>query len=345
LEQVEQLWAEAQCGGTSVLSGQPNTSGGWDAHLWYSDDGLIWQAATMPDEPQIDRIHAIAASSAGCVALGLDFSGEETLTQVLVSSDGREWRVAGSFVGLGTILAEINGRLLAFGNNSWKSDPWYSDDGGRAWQKLDSESGLAVANGLLDLELIDDFLYAVRSDDPVDDASIKTPIELWRTDNGLDWSKVTDLPGSIAAGKATLASGPLGWVIAARRTTFDDMEQINEWFAWWSGDGVVWQPAKSAPRYIGQMVGDQLGFIAIGRDPGPCCALEESNVRANIWTSADGLSWHQQPQQGWHGREIDAITSVGDEIVGVGIDWKFWPGRSSIGWGVTWTVDRAALLP
>ncbi len=341
---VSNLWAAAVRDGTYVLSGQPMADG-WDAHLWFSDDAVAWQLATMPAQPHIDRIHAITSTADGFVALGLDFSGEETLTQVLVSRDAHSWQIAGSYVGVGTDVAEIDGRLLAINNGNSVSDPQFSDDGGTTWKVVDTQSGLAVASGLLALYGADGYLWAVRSDDPSEDASITTPVELWRTTNGLDWTKVTDMPDSIAANSAAMTSGPNGWVISARRATFTDYEQSNEWFAWHSADGLNWQSAKSVPQYVDQIVADTDGFIGIGRDRGSCCVLEASNVRQLIWTSAEGSVWQQQPQKGWHGREIDFVASVGDRVLGVGIDWPLSRDSLNAGWGVGWQVDRADLLP
>ncbi|HEY7025127.1 MAG TPA: hypothetical protein VH371_09220 [Candidatus Limnocylindrales bacterium] len=338
------LWAASERQGTYVLSGQP-VADGWDAQLWYSNDARLWQLAALPDQPHIDRIHAIAPTGNGFAALGLELNDTEFLTHALISTDGLAWKVAGSYPGVGSDLAEIDGRLLAFNNDNSKSDPVYSDDDGITWHVVSSPSGLVVADGLLALYETEDYLWALRSDDPTEDARIKTPIELWRTTDGLDWSEVVELPDSMAASKAEIASGPLGWVITARRATFTDYELSNEWSAWSSADGLVWRPAVSAPQYVDQILADDQGFIAIGRDPGKCCVLEESNVRQNIWTSADGRSWHQMSQQGWHGREIDYLTSVGTQLEGVGIDWKFWPSRDSVGWGVAWEANRSDLLP
>lgn len=343
LGHVTDLWATAERNGIHVLSGQP-AADGWAGQIWYSDGGLRWQPAALPAEPHIDRIHAITSTSSGFVALGLDFD-EETFTHALVSSDGREWRLAGSYTGTGTYLAEISGRLLAFGNNDWLSDPWYSDDGGATWHELDTESGLAVANGLLAFHQADGYLWAVRSDNPVEDASFRTPVELWRTPNGLDWEKVSELPQSISVSSAAIASGPDGWVISARRVTFSGPgEQHNAWLAWRSADGVNWQTAASNPEYVDQIVADEEGFIAIGRDPGACCALDSANVRQHVWISADGSTWRQLSRKGWHGREIDFITSVGDHVVGVGMDWLLAPGPDGEAWGVDWEVDRSELL-
>lgn len=336
LGHVTALLSTAERNGAYVLGNR---------QLWYSDDGIRWQLATMPTEPNVDRIHAITATRNGLVALGLDFSGDEALTHALVSADGRDWLLAGSFTGIGTYLAEIDGRLVAFGNVDWLSDPWYSDDGAATWQRLDSESGMKLANGVLALSHADGYLWAVRSENPIEDAGIRTPVELWRTTNGLDWAKVTDLPHSIAANDAAMISGLTGWLISARRITFSHYQQHNEWFAWHSADGINWPSAKNAPEYVNQVMADEQGFIAIGRDPGPCCALDKPNVRQKIWTSSDGTTWRQLSEKGWHGREIGFITLVGDRVLGVGIDWLLAPGPDGEGWGVVWEVDRAKLLP
>lgn len=345
LGHITDLWATERSG-VYVLSGQP-AADTWAGQLWYSEDGMHWRRATMPAERHIDRIHAIAIASysGSFVALGLDID-DETFTHVLISADGRDWQFAGSFKGIGTYLADIDGRLLAFGNLSWPSDPWYSENGGATWQRLETASGMAVANGLLAIHRANGYLWAVRSDDPIEDASIRTPVELWRTSDGLEWHLVRELPQSISANKAAMAHGPTGWVITAGRYTFpEDYEQSRDWYAWYSSDGETWKAARSSPAYVEQIVVDEQGFIGVGRDPGPCCALSESNVRQHVWTSADGSTWRRLSRKGWHGREIDFITSVGYQVVGVGMDWLLAPGPDGEAWGVVWEVERSKLLP
>jgi hypothetical protein len=335
----------AERDGIFVLSGQP-AADTWAGQLWFSEDGFRWQRATMPAEPHVDRVHTVAATSTGFVALALDFSGEDTLTHALISADGRAWHPAGSYPGMGTNLAEIGGRLLAFGDVDRLSDPWFSEDAAATWQKLDTDSALAVADGLLALHQAEGELWAVRSDNPVEDATIKTPVELWRTRDGLEWELLGELPESVSANRAAIGSGPNGWVITARRTTFrhEPLEQNEEWFAWHSRDGVSWEASRNVPQYVDQILADDQGLIAIGHDHGACCAIAEQDVRQLAWASADGSTWRRLQKDGWRGREIDFITSISDRVTAVGIDWLVNPGRNYEGWGVGWEVDRDELL-
>lgn len=363
LGRARTFYSMAFDGHVFVLSGEATTverySGpdpgkqGWvengAAAIWYSADALEWHRAVMPQHPAIDRIEALVATGAGFVALGLDFSGHAAVTHALISADGRQWAAAGSFPGIGDQAAQVGGRIVAFDPvDAESSTGWTSADGGQTWQPLPTEPANRLANGLLSLHVEGDYLWAVRSDDPFDDARIATPVELWRTTDGFDWELVGELPESISVNRAVMTSGPAGWVVSTRRITFSDaVHQNNEWFAWHSADGVNWQQSESAPRYVDQIVADEEGFIAIGHDYGPCCAFEESDVRQHVWLSADGSSWRQLSQAGWHGREIDFIVSNGTSVGGPGIDWLLGEGDSGFpgGWGVVWTVDRAKLAP
>jgi hypothetical protein len=309
--------------------------------IWYSQDLGEWRRATVPSGPSIE---AVVATNSGFVAFGPDFSGPGTKTQVLASVAGDEWTTAGSLSGYVDHAAAIGDLIVAFGSIDDLTSAWTSADAGQTWQQPSTESAADVADGLLTLYASDGFVWAIRSDDPIDDPSIVTPVELWRTEDGLEWELITKLPDSISVNDAVMTSGLHGLVISARRITFRNGVQATEWFAWHSADGISWQAARTPPQYVDQIIGDVAGFIAIGGAL-DCCAVEESDVLQNTWVSADGATWIQMPDEGWRGREIDFLVSDGVSVVGPGIDWRLVEGDTGFpgGWGVVWSVDRDQL--
>jgi hypothetical protein len=49
--------------------------------------------------------------------------------------------------------------------------------------------------------------------------------------------------------------------------------------------------AERVPTFVEQIVADDQGFVAIGRDYGGCCAIDEASVDQLVWLSADGDTW------------------------------------------------------
>lgn len=368
LGRVYDIVGTASANGTHVIVGTaeilywyvfPGKTGWMDdlvPAIWYSPDARTWQQADLPAEPELWDMIAVVAVDGGFVAFAYVDTDDASVTSAFTSSDGQEWQFSGSFVGSGRLIGTAGDRLVVFGETEYGQPAavWVSDDGA-TWQSVTEESALEVAGGVVALLSHDGFLWAVRSDDPYEDASIKTPVELWRTSDGLAWEMVGLLPKSISVNSASMAVGPAGWVITASRVTSapgpgcGPGQSNYSRYAWHSADGLSWKVARSAPEHVEQVVADESGFIGIGRRyAGGGCVINESDVRQTVWVSSDGSSWQQLPRKGWHGREIDVVSLLGDEVVAVGIDWKLLsggdePGDMEGGWGVVWTVDRAEL--
>lgn len=155
-----------------------------------------------------------------------------------------------------------------------------------------------------------------------------------------------ELAGSMSAYQATFAAGPRGSVITAQRWIRSDSAQRCPFdidysvYAYYSPDGISWEPESSPPSRVDEMLADESGFIAVGTDSDRAC--RESEERQQIWSSADGREWHQLTDGDWVGREIDVLLSSGERLLGIGNDWTGGDYPAG-GAGTIWTVDRAQL--
>ena len=116
------------------------------------------------------------------------------------------------------------------------------------------------------------------------------------------WRQLATIDGAVQ----TAAFGPKGWLAA------------SDGAAWLSPHGVNWTTAPTAPKgYADAAIGDTSGFVVVSEIIPPGCAIDESEIVGQTWTSVDGLDWHKMKMT-WTGRWLNALFDMGSTLVGVG---------------------------
>ncbi|MEP7158455.1 MAG: hypothetical protein ABI797_03435 [Chloroflexota bacterium] len=308
-------------GDTYFLAG----SSGWDDEgnplpaNRASNDGLNWRPVSSDG---LQGIYDAVPSRSGMVGLSsarMFFSDTGEAWRPIVDTDLEYWDI--------TQIGSAGGQVAAFGSAGiWPGDgiaAWTSQDG-LNWQPNREPEALHIGWGLsccgsrgASLQTIDGALFAfVPQNEPQywDDAS---QLEVWRSPDAANWTKVGDLPDSHGIGGIDqLMVNESGIVVM----------KVWQRAAWTSEDGVTWNRCQ-LPKLMAQTEFFALGatdsvFVAAsGRYP-PAGILHYENVTGITWTSPDGCVWTKQDQAGWSGREINVLFTVDSNLVGIGRDWS-----------------------
>ncbi len=314
-----------------------------DPAIWFSGDGVSWQAAEgidVREDPDREEIAMMGLATTGTavVAFAEHWSESYEKLQVVLwrSVDGRTWtRVADPPLPPGMRFYRVgatSGGFVVFGldttapRDRW-AHGWTSTDGS-TWQPITSETASAMGAGLELLADIDGVLTAFTNADPV-----VGPLDVWQAspDDLTSWQRVGQL-GSEPWGFLSLAKGPGGWVAIGRAI-------------YRSVDGRAWSPALD-PRPVSPdypegriaLVGDDLGFIATTNVPtGEGCAA--SGFLGMTWASADGVTWRRLPvDPQFESATIFGLISRAGVVLGLG-----WGNTENESTSAIWIADRAAL--
>lgn len=337
---IDEINGFAQRDGTYVITGTAevpvwSSNHGWMTRpvpgIWYSIDAQHWQPATLPAQPAL-KPTGVAATDSGFAALGSAGEPDNT-TFLLTSADGITWQATSWFQGYATALTALGGTLLAYPIEDYGQTA--------AWSYANDTWNVAgLPHRVLAATPAGGYLWAVVGDD-------QTAPQLWRSADAVTWQKVTDLPGAKGLTYGQLAVGPRGWLIVGERVTFSGPDAAHyAWYEWTSPDGQTWGLSDTPPQGANTMtslLADDQGFVAAGYDTGGCCAWDSEFAQGIIWTSADGVTWQQQPERGWVGRLPDKVTRSGDSLIVLGTDWNLYSGANEVGAGAVWTIDRKLL--
>ena len=288
--------AAAYAKGTYVVSAWGNVGG----RIWASSDARNWSVAWRGDTPP----SYVVPGGPGFVAWK---SG------ILLSKNGRTWNSANQGVPQRLLnsdfpqLGSVAGVVVAFpdsGHGFWSGD-------GHTWHALASGPKQPVT-----LAGDGTRLWALTGGSNFDN-STTSPVQVWVTSDGKNWTNSAQLPNSHRAASLVAAFGPLGGVVIAGARS------------WYSADDVHWHLATNTPTrtnkgrdYVDAVVADAAGFIVTAhRDP-PGCVIDPAQRLALTWTSVDGKIWRQMSTQGWLGREIDQLFISDRTLFGVGINWS-----------------------
>ena len=291
-------WSARQ-GNRFVIVGAHNVTvdgeADFQAAIWWSDDATTWHAATLPAGYGNGGccISDVAAGGPGFVAVG---GGKP-----LWSTDGETWSEAtanglSASSSLITVGASATG-LIALGyDDSDKSIAFESADG-KVWSgdaataQLLGTSDVLFANGGGNL-----LAFAIHP------TAKNGQTTVWQM-AGIDvWRELTMISGAVQAA----AYGPKGWLA------------VSDGAAWLSPHGVNWTQAPTGPKgYADAALSDSAGFVVASEILPPGCAIDESQIVGQTWTSVDGLDWTKMKQQ-WTGRWLNALFDLGSTVVGVG---------------------------
>lgn len=301
--------------------------------IWWSTDGTTWQLAVWPDGSNNSlALTGVTAGGPGFVALGSDYESGAAVTYA--STDGSSWQ-RGDDIDLDGqsvyLLGAAGTNVVAFAD----SGTVFTSSDGLSWDPVLDAPSVEVGNGLLDVAAYNGSLWAFSLATGAAEGD-REPVDVWRTDDGISWVRLGTVPDSVGALDARTAVGPKGLVLVADI----DREDRFVWVAWQSADGASWQPAVNNPTEITDILADEAGFIAVGHyNSGGGCAIDETENVGVTWTSVDGITWRQMPEDGWLGREVEVLGLIGRTLVGVGIDWNLLYNEDGGDNGLAWTAD------
>ena len=244
-----------------------------------SASGFAWQQATLPGpEGGVWPIHGLAANGGGDVVLLGQTAATNGKPLAWHSVDGLTWDpVKLSWPkGMAPIaVATVGNDFLAIGGGK-TGTATASSGGGDRWVVRKSAVPGATK------------LYA--SPRPTTAPTVlgasgkSTPPTVWRTPDGVKWSKALPLPATTTAGSVSpptlIAASPTGAIGAAS----------TDGGLWAAPDGANWQ-AATLP-----VTGEGLTVTALTATPtGLLLVLNQAaaggTVTSSIWASSDGLAW------------------------------------------------------
>ncbi len=323
-------------GSTPVAVGWEESPGGADAVVWVvapaavdeaeepneaappPGPALNWERVAAGDDwsgPGEQRMDALAVTANGFLAVGSvrGADGADAADGAMWRSiDGQEWSRPsdmGAFAGPGdqglADVATAPEAVVAVGFDGTSAAVWASTDG-ESWLRVAHDEGVFGGPGDQRMEAVmapagAEGWVAVGSDTGTgsQDAAV------WRSPDGLTWSRVRDddaLAGPGDQRLADVATGPAGLVAVGV-----DGETAS---AWTSGDALTWSRTGIGPgRASGLAAGSGGGLVAVGSAVG-------EGLDAAVWRSADGLEWSRVGADDLGGpldQELTAV-SVGEEL-------------------------------
>ena len=309
----------------------PLDTEGYDAgamagpQIWLSTDLVHWRNANVPHTAdQLLSVSAATLGGPGLVAVGDDWKGDSPVPVTWTSVDGETWKqVLESDTGLTAgqlwlLHATANGNVSyadgAVDVTHFQGKPI----------EPDSYSALVESNGVLTAFV-----------DP-DDAD--HPVQVWQSGGTADWHQVGTIERSNGSSVQNAVQGAHGWF--ASGCDPDCATQTG----WSSADGIAWQPV---PVPIGDsvnaLIADRSGFIAVGeRITGTSCAVGESEIFGETWTSSDGRTWRQMPDDAqFDHASIHVLVRRDRTLYGLGIHWTADDSAMSTIWSAGLPADSA----
>jgi hypothetical protein len=263
LEEGSSLEAVASDGRTAVLAGATYRPGdeGWNAALWWSDDGLTWHRAEHPVVG--GQVGAVAIHDGTAIAAGSNF--------VWRSDDaGRTWTEVDAGFDLDEVVFH-DGWWVASGSGAiWVSST--GDDWQRALDTGDLGSVYFVG--------LDGGRLLAYSDDAA--WITEDPAGEWTPD--ASFTVPSSNPGAIAAG-AALAVRDLPGAHQAGATARSDLLRSDD-------EGRTWQvDAAFAEQFPGVYLATatQLDGVSV-------LAGYDAQGSPGAWVSVDGTAWQEIPE-------------------------------------------------
>jgi hypothetical protein len=123
-------------------------------------------------------------------------------------------------------------------------------------------------------------------------------------------------------------------------------DSVNRAAVWQSTDGRNWDRALvgKANDWIGEVVGSESRFVAVGS--GPFCCEEGATAPVKAWTSADGVTWARAEFQYQGGDLLAWVVEYGGRYVALGDAYGnpiSWISNDGAGWVESESVPDAAL--
>ena len=325
-------------------------------------ESLAWTRVPHDDAvfdptPGVDVMKDVVAWGPGFVAVGttdiLDSAETARNAAVWISEDGITWSLlpndAPPLGGPDKQEVEsvaIGGPGLVAVGHEWQMPlggnavVWASEDG-KAWSRVPHDEAVFGNGGMLDVTAGGPGIVAVGG------------AQVWTSVDGLTWNRfplppeASPYPETDGAMTSVTSGGP--GLVAVGFTGRDPEEGCNA-AVWTSPDGFTWSRVPHDEAVFGGAVMFDVtaggpGLVAVGTAGND--AIGGIGTSAAVWTSPDGFTWTRVPHDadafGGEGLSMNAVTSVGSQLVAVGGYGHDDTGASptSFAWtsvdGLTWT--------
>ncbi|HEX7473088.1 MAG TPA: hypothetical protein VF323_08390 [Candidatus Limnocylindrales bacterium] len=294
--------------------------------IWISHDALTWQKATIRPAGKLFSVSAVTLGGPGLIAIGSDLNGDSPTDAFWTSTDGLVWnraKTSGLTPGQDWLL-----RVTENGYVTWASG--VVDVSQYKGPRLDTEQEprLVASGGSLTAF--------------VNPSDTKHPVEVWTSSGTAGWQQAGVVVKSDGATVLSAAQGAHGWFAIGCGTDCTDTA------GWTSSDGIVWQSVDaSTVDGANVLVADQAGFVIVGeRVTGLGCAVGDSEIFGETWTSSDGRTWHKMPEEPQFNRaSMHVLIVEGRSIFGLGLSYTAGGVPKSAVWTATLPIDSVTTAP
>ena len=117
---------------------------------------------------------------------------------------------------------------------------------------------------------------------------------------------------------------------------------------WTSADGITWKAIAALVVDGGNaLIADQAGFVIVGeRVTGLGCAVGDSEIFGETWTSSDGRTWHKMPEEAqFNHASLHLLIAEGRTLHGLGLSYLASGAPRSTVWTATLPDDSATTAP
>jgi hypothetical protein len=278
--------------GAGVLALSPSAAPS-PAFATATSDTFTWQEADVPGMDKNGTIPSyLAVNGAGDMSLLGNAYPDQRKSRAWHSTDGLtwtpsklDWKAKKNEGGAVSGIAVVEDQFLTIGNDSYgwtatspTGETWKVDKkavgGGKRYALLgaltSTPSGAAAGGGSM---------ASQTGTDPVP--------AVWTTTDGKAWSR-TDLPPSSTPLITTIAATPSGLLAAGAVGQIGTVPSA----LWVAPDGLTWQVGPlsflDAESYLRSLIATPSGLLMTVNK-----YHDKKGYAATIWSSADGLSWHQ----------------------------------------------------
>lgn len=309
---------------------------GWpvDAAIWFSVDGLTWQAidetSLIGSDPDAGGPWGATVSDLAAGPLGFVAGGHHgTSAAIWASSNGIEWTRTLDEPDSGVVGVSIGGPgWVAVGDVDMDGGIWVSEDG-IDWTRIDDKDLLAgdrIDVTIYDVAAWNGGLIAVGNVGiPGGSLSdLTTRGAVWISDDGLEWTEISHPSFATAKQFEAVSVDPeVGTILA-----------FGWGGIWRSADGIEWESTTWDGTFGGPPPASGIAWdgnrVVAG---GPDMAL-------SLWTSGDsGATWLRvdpgDPAFDGYSPGIDDATRFGDRFIAVGFAGEYLEEVGAI-WIGTW---------
>ena len=262
--------------GLMVYGRDDRTTGG----IWLSEDGVSWQAATVPDSPAglVVFVTGVVRVEDQYLAFGTTGNpeGSGPVGAVLWGSDdGRVWTELSADIPGG--LLAVNGQTILVGS-LWDvfptvGDVYESHDGGSTWSSVPRPGPWHLGPAIVHHGgyLLGGGVVTTSTHD--------STAAIWSSRDGVEWGSRVDLEGRVISAFASLPDGTLVALGLGQSPT--DAGPV-----WTSSDGVAWSLASEIGTCcISNLASTPDGIVGVGFD------APASGDPGLVATTRDARSW------------------------------------------------------